>query len=311
MCCGEGYMIILTLVLLILMEISLSFDNAVINATILQNMSLKWQRRFLTWGILIAVFGMRLIFPVVIVAVAASLPVLDVFNMALHQPEEYSRHLSASHINIAAFGGIFLLMVFLEFILDSTKDVHWIDWAEEHLAAVGLLKGVSIIITGALIVGIQYFLPVEERMACLLSGLAAIGLYMLIQAFMGLFDVEHGCDNKRGLMGFLYLEVIDASCSLDGVIGAFALTNNILLIMVGLGIGAFAIRSLTLYLVRGGKLQEYIYLEHGAHYGIGALAIIMLTNIFYPVPEPVTGMIGMSFIGLSLLSSISHRKKSA
>jgi hypothetical protein len=302
-------MIFLTLFLLAVMEVSLSFDNAVLNAGILQNMSEKWQRRFLTWGILIAVFGMRLVFPVLIVKFAAGLPVLDVINMALHAPDEYSKHLQASRINIAAFGGMFLMMVFFSFAFNAEKEVHWIHWIESRLSALGLLKGVEIIMAGAVMVGIQYFLPdPQTKLTCLLSGLLAIGIYMTIEAFSGLFDTETGCENRRGLMALLYLEVLDASCSFDGVIGAFALTTNILLIMVGLGIGAFAIRSLTLYLVRGGTLKQYIYLEHGANYGIGALAVIMLANIFYDVPEPITGMIGLSFIGMSLLSSIKHNR---
>jgi len=303
-----GKMIVFTLILLAFMEVSLSFDNAVLNAKILQGMSAKWQRRFLTWGIVIAVFGMRLVFPVLIVTIAASLPVIDVINMALNSPEEYGRHLEESRINVSTFGGIFLLMVFLSFWFDNERETHWLHWIESRLSTLGLLKGVEIIVAGAVLVGIQYFIPtLQGRMTCLLSGLLGIGTYMLIEAFTGLFDTDGGCENKRGLMGLLYLEVLDASCSLDGVIGAFALTTNIVLIMIGLGMGAFVIRSLTLYLVRGGTLKEYIYLEHGAHYGIGALAVIMLANIFYPVPEPITGMIGLSCIALSLISSIRHR----
>lgn len=300
--------VLLTVLLLALMEVSLSFDNAVLNASILQNMSAKWQHRFLTWGMPIAVCGMRLLFPVLIVAVAASLPITDVVMMAVSTPAEYARHLSEAHIQIAAFGGIFLLMVFLEFICDSAKELHWIGPIEKRLSALGLLKGVEIIIAGLALMVMQHYLPLQQSQQLLLAGLGGIGLYMLIQAFMGLFDSEQA-GNKLGLMSFIYLEVLDASCSFDGVIGAFVLTNNIILISIGLGIGALAIRSLTLYLVHGGKLKEFIYLEHGAHYGIGALAVIMLTDIFYPVPEPVTGCIGLGFIGLSLWSSVKHNKK--
>ncbi len=307
-------MIILTILLLALMEVSLSFDNAVINAGVLKDMSTKWQNRFLTWGIAVAVFGMRLVFPVVIVAVAGHLPMDKVVSMAVHDPVAYAAALAAHHINISAFGGMFLLMVFIEFVCDSSKEVHWLGWVERRLANLGLLKGSEVIIATTTLVIVQSFIhDPSTQLSCLLSGFLGIGLYMLLQAVMGICDLEEGAANiaKRGLSAFIYLEVLDASCSLDGVIGAFVLTNNILLIMIGLGIGAFAIRSLTLYLVRGGTLKEYIYLEHGAHWGIGALAAIMLTDIFYPVPEPITGMVGMSFIGLSLLSSIRHRKQLA
>ena len=104
------------------LEISLSFDNAVVNASILKRMDEQWQRYFLTWGILIAVFGMRLVFPIAIVAAATGIDFIGVTNMALHDPETYSQHLSESHVQIAAFGGMFLLMVFFSFIFDEGKE---------------------------------------------------------------------------------------------------------------------------------------------------------------------------------------------
>ena len=90
---------------------------------------------------------------------------------------------------------------------------------------------------------------------------------------------------KAGVFAFLYLEVLDASFSFDGVIGAFAISNDVLVIALGLGIGAFWIRSLTIYLVRAGTLSEYVYLEHGAHWAIGVLAVIMLASVEYHIPE--------------------------
>ncbi len=306
-------MLSVTLLLLVLMEISLSFDNAVINASVLQKMPPVWQRRFLTWGMLVAVLGMRLIFPVLIVALASGLSVISVTDMAINSPAEYGAKLAESHVSIATFGGAFLLMVFLEFMFDPSRErtIYWLKWIELKLIKIGTLKGMEIILATTILVSVSYLLPAQEQLTCLLAGLFGIGLYMLIESVMGLFDLDAGCIQKAGLMGFIYLEVLDASCSLDGVVGAFALTNNILIIMVGLGIGALAVRSLTIYLVRGGVLKEYKYLEHGAHYGIGALAFIMLTNTFYAVPELITGLIGMSFIGLSLLSSVLENRKIA
>lgn len=297
-------MIILTLILLAIMEVSLSFDNAVLNAGVLREMPQKWQNRFLTWGMLVAVFGMRLVFPVLIVCVASGLSIAQVTHMAIYDPIAYGTQLAQSHISISAFGSMFLLLVFLEFICDSAKEVHWLA-IERKL---GLLSGMEIVMAIVALVIAQTFIPeVADKMICLLSGLLGICLYTLIKGTMGALS-KGGTSKRLGLMGFLYLEVLDASCSLDGVIGAFALTNNIIVIMVGLGIGALTIRSLTLKLVRGRELEEYVYLEHGAHYGIGALAIIMLVDTFHSVPEPVTGLMGLSFIGLSLLSSIRRRK---
>lgn len=303
-------MIYFTLVLLVIMEISLSFDNAVINAKILTNMSKVWQQRFLTWGMLVAVLGMRLVFPVLVVAIASGISLSSVVDMAINAPELYGKELAKSHISISAFGGMFLLMVFLEWAFDPTseREVFWLTWLEKKLVQLGLLRGAEILLAGSLLIAMQYFIPIEgEKIMALISGLSGILLYTLIQCLMAFFNPD-GSVVKNGVLGFIYLEVLDASCSFDGVIGAFALTDNILVIMAGLGIGALAVRSLTVYLVRGGTLKEYIYLEHGAHYGIGALAGIMIVDTFYSVPEPVTGMIGMSMIGLSLLSSIKERK---
>lgn len=303
--------IILTVAMLSLMEVALSFDNAIINAKILQNMSALWQKRFLTWGILVAVAGMRLVFPILIVCVASGLGISAVVDMAINNPTEYGNKLQESHIEIAGFGGMFLLMVFFEFMFDPAqeREVFWLEAVEKKLASLGLLKGMEIITAAAILLGASHFLPnLETKLALLNSGFLGIGLYMFIQAIMGALDTEGACLHKQGFIAFIYLEILDASCSFDGVIGAFALTSNIAIIMLGLGIGAFAVRSLTLYLVKGGVLSEYIYLEHGAHYGIGALASIMLVSIFIPVPEIVTGSLGIGFIGLSLLSSIKHKR---
>lgn len=305
-------MIILTLILLTLMEISLSFDNAVLNASILQNMAPKWQNRFLTWGMPVAVFGMRLIFPVLIVSVASGLSPHVVETMALNSPSEYAAHLAASHIPISAFGGIFLLMVFTSFIADIDKEVHWLGWIERPMRFYGVINGFSGVIGVGTIMILQYFIPdMHTKLQFILAGLCGVQVYMLIQGLSALSGIEDKKTLTGGLASLIYLEVLDASCSFDGVIGAFVLTNNIILIMIGLGIGAFVIRSLTLYLVRGGVMKEFIYLEHGAHYGIGALAAIMLTDIFHAVPEPVTGMMGMSFIVLSLVSSVNYNRRNS
>ncbi|MFC7467892.1 DUF475 domain-containing protein [Actinomadura keratinilytica] len=110
---------------------------------------------------------------------------------------------------------------------------------------------------------------------------------------------------------FLYLEVLDASFSFDGVIGAFAITNDIVLMALGLGIGAMYVRSLTVYLVRQGTLDDYVYLEHGAHYAIGALAVILLVTIRFQISEMITGLIGVVLIGLSFWSSVRRNKRLA
>lgn len=293
-------MILLTILFLAFMEVSLSFDNAILNAGVLKHIETKWQHRFLTWGMPVAVFGMRFLFPILIVCVTAHMNFLDVGRLAIYSPLEYEAELSKSHALIDVFGGMFLLMIFLKFICEE-KEIYWLVPVERYLYKLGKLESLEIVIALTILIFIQKALP--QSFSIFMAGSEGIILYVLVNSFMG--DTSK---IKSGIGAFLYLEILDASCSFDGVVGAFVLTNNILYIMIGLGIGAACIRSLTLYLVKGGQLDEFIYLEYGAHYAIGALAIIMLTDIFYAVPEPVTGMIGLSFIGLSLLSSMKAKK---
>jgi len=302
-------------IILGVLEVSLSFDNAVVNASVLKRMDERWQRYFLTWGILIAVFGMRLLFPITIVSTATGLGFMDVATMALHDPATYSRHLTDSHVQIAAFGGMFLLMVFFSFIFDESKELHWLGKIEEKMASFGKLESIEIILALGLLLLTQHWLPEAMRLEALVAGISGIMLFVIVDSLDALFEDEEEGEQlvavvkKAGMMSFLYLEVLDASFSFDGVIGAFAITQDVVIIMLGLAIGAMFVRSLTVYLVRQGTLDEYVFLEHGAHYAIGVLAGIMLMSISHHIPEVITGLVGAALIGLSVLSSISYKNR--
>jgi hypothetical protein len=302
-------------VILGVMEVSLSFDNAIVNAAVLKNMEEKWQRYFLTWGILIAVFGMRLFFPLAIVAVATKMGMWDVAAMALAHPQEYAKHLTDSHVLISAFGGTFLMMVFLEFILDEAKELHWIKIIEEKLVLLGKLESIEIMVTLiSLLLAQSYLTETADKASAMTAGVVGIVLYVIVGSLSSLFENEEEGEvavkgvQKAGIMSFIYLEILDASFSFDGVIGAFAITKDVVIIMLGLGIGAMFVRSLTVFLVRQGTLDMYIFLEHGAHYAIGALAVIMLCSMSVHISEIITGLIGAAFIGLSFYSSLRHNK---
>jgi hypothetical protein len=299
------------------MEVSLSFDNAVVNASVLKTWDKFWQALFLGVGIIVAVFGMRLLFPLVIVAQAADLGLLEVWHLALDDPNAYSAHLTAHHAEVAAFGGVFLLLVFLNFLLDDEKQLHWLGRVEEKLGALGKVGSLSVMIAlGALMASLS-MVDDDRRLIVLTSGLWGILIYIGVDVISSLLEGEESEGNvgelvKRGGIGaFLYLEVLDASFSFDGVIGAFAITKDVVIIMLGLAIGAMFVRSLTVYLVRQGTLDEFVFLEHGAHYAIGILALIMLASMKYHVPEIFTGLIGVAFIAASLWSSIRHRRRHA
>ncbi len=300
------------------MEVSLSFDNAVVNASVLKTWDDFWQKLFLGVGIIVAVFGMRLLFPLVIVAQAAGLGLVEVWNLALNDPKAYSTHLSNHHAEVAAFGGMFLLLVFLNFLLDHEKETHWLGHFERKLGSLGKISSVSVMIALGTLMASLGIVGEAQKMVVLMSGLWGILIYVGVDAVSGLLEKEEeGGSNvgemvkRGGIGGFLYLEVLDASFSFDGVIGAFAITTDVVIIMLGLAIGAMFVRSLTVYLVKKGTLDEFVYLEHGAHYAIGILALIMLASMKFHVPELFTGLIGVAFIVASLWSSVRHKKKQA
>lgn len=297
-----------------IMEISLSFDNAVVNASVLRHWNAFWQKLFLTVGILVAVFGMRLLFPLVIVSVATGLGLLDVWSMAINTPQEYSRHLTENHAEVAAFGGAFLLLVFLNFLFDEEKELHWLGRIEEKLGKHGS-EGLAILLALLAVFLCVALVPQARKYSVLAAGVIGVAVYVGVNWISGLLEEEEsdpiiGKMISRGSVGgFLYLEVLDASFSFDGVIGAFAITNDVVIIMLGLAIGAMFVRSLTVYLVHKGTLEQFVFLEHGAHYAIGILALIMLASVRYHIAEWFTGLSGVAFILVSLWSSIRYEKK--
>ncbi|WP_228977470.1 DUF475 domain-containing protein [Streptomyces sp. DH12] len=336
----EAFGIVLILSIL---EISLSFDNAVVNAGILKKMNAFWQKIFLTIGILIAVFGMRLVFPVVIVAISAKVGPIEAVQLAMDQPKQYEALVTDAHAAIAAFGGMFLLMIFLDFIFEE-REHKWLAWLERPLAKLGKVDMLSVCV--ALIVLLLTAITfatqahtsaghADKSATVLLSGVAGLITYLVVGGLSGYFENKLEDEEEReheeeeqakregkpvsavGLAGkaafflFLYLEVLDASFSFDGVIGAFAITNHIFWMALGLGIGAMYVRSLTVYLVRQGTLDDYVFLEHGAHYAIGALAALLLITIRYEINEIITGLIGVFLIAASFLSSVRRNKQLA
>ena len=296
------------------LEVSLSFDNAVVNASVLRHWNDFWRKLFLTAGILVAVFGMRLLFPLLIVAVATGLGMIDVWHMAMTTPDQYAKHLTDSHAQVAAFGGAFLLLVFLNFLFDEEKELHWLGWIEEKVGQYGS-EGLAILLTLAASYAAMTLVPAPIKLSVLASGMLGVAVYVGVDWLSGLLEEEEsdptiGKMISRGSIGgFMYLEVLDASFSFDGVIGAFAITNDVVIIMLGLAIGAMFVRSLTVFLVEKGTLEEFVYLEHGAHYAIGILALIMFASVKYEIAEWFTGLSGVAFILVSLWSSLRYRRK--
>ncbi|MEV6009646.1 DUF475 domain-containing protein [Streptomyces sp. NPDC051976] len=347
---GKGLAVV---AILSILEISLSFDNAVINAGIVRKLNPFWQKMFLTVGVLIAVFGMRLVFPIIIVAITAKLSPYEAVKVAINDHDRYETLVTNAHPAIAAFGGMFLLMIFLDFILED-REINWLAWLERPLAKLGKLDMLSVAVALTVLIVVATTVAtgvplhgghgtIDKSSTVLLSGVAGVVTYLVVGGISGFFeerleeeededeDGAEGADGEEsaapaksngsgalaavGLAGkaaffmFLYLEVIDASFSFDGVIGAFAISNDIFQIALGLGIGAMYIRSLTVFLVRKGTLDDYVYLEHGAHYAIGALAVILMITIKYDVSEVITGLVGVVLIAASYWSSVVRNRR--
>ncbi|BCB28583.1 hypothetical protein SKTS_34690 [Sulfurimicrobium lacus] len=304
----------ITVVFLTVLETSLSFDNAVVNAAVLKNWDAVWRRRFLLWGILIAVFGMRLVFPLLIVGVVGDMGPLQALDMAINAPTEYARIISSAHHQIAAFGGTFLMMVFLKFFVDRHKTEHWLAVLEKPLTRLGKMEAIEAALTLALLLLMASLLDAGVRGEFIVAGVWGVVTYILAKGLAALVGGDEGAGTqviRQGVGGFLYLELLDASFSFDGVVGAFAMTTNLFIITLGLGAGAMFVRSFTLLLVERGTLNTYRYLEHGAFWAIGALAVIMLAGAKYHIPEALTGTLGAALIAFSLGSSILSNRKEA
>jgi hypothetical protein len=307
---GMGWEALLVSLILVAVELAFSFDNAIINAKVLEKMSPFWQQMFLTVGVVIAIFGMRVIFPLLIVMVTSGLDWHTVTDLALHHPEQYAEHLEAAHPSISAFGGSFLLMLALHFFMDDNRETVWLQKIERPLMRFGSWW-LPAVLTLAVVI-IFSLAPFNHHPAdSLRAGIAGILLYLGINVFTAWIGrvAEKRTGNtihQTGMVAFLsfiYLQVLDASFSFDGVIGAFAITNKILLIAIGLGIGAIWVRSLTVYMVRKGTLNHYQFLEHGAHYAVFVLAAAMLLSLWIDIPNLITGVLGIGLIGASILAS--------
>jgi hypothetical protein len=300
---------------LAVLEISLSFDNAIVNANKLKEMTPVWQKRFLTWGIVIAVFGMRIVFPLAIVAVAAHIDPIEALNLAARQPDKYAEIMHGAHLPIAAFGGTFLMMVGLTYFFNHEKDVHWIVFLEKAMSRFATIKGIEIAFVLILVLIFSSQLKdAGEATTFIYSAIYGLITFLLLEVLAGFLDASQRAMSeaaKGGLGAFLYLEVLDASFSFDGVIGAFALTQNLFIIAIGLGIGAMYVRSMTIMLVEKGTLMHYRYLEHGAFYAIIALSFIMYLQTLVHIPEVITGLGGAGLIGISLWSSIRFNRKNS
>lgn len=313
---GGAAMIVTYLIsatMLAILEVAVSLDNAVVNATVLEDMDEVWRKRFLTWGMLVAVFGMRLVFPIAIVSIAGGIGPIDAVNLGLFKPDDYQALLKSVNTQVMGFGGSFLLMVFASHFIDHEKEVHWIPGIGHLLSKIGKHGTAKLFIPILIVLMFSSFLG-NEKQAFIMSAFWGIVTYLMVDGLGELFSVENAPASaaKTGFAGFMYLEVVDASFSFDGVIAAFAITNNFLIIMLGLSIGAMFVRSLTIMLVEKGTLSEFRYLEDGAFWGIGWLVFAMFAHVLHIELGEVTVAGGAAAaIALSVWHSVRANKRDA
>lgn len=302
-----GFHAVLLALILIVLETTFSFDNAVVNAGVVRRMSVFWQRIFLSIGIVIAVFGMRLVFPLALVSVASNMSLVDVYTLALQHPIQYSEHLEAAMPAISMFGGIFLFLVCLSFFFEN-RGRALVPMVESMIHTLpqhaGTLPSLALLLVCALAL-----LSAHDFVPLFVAGALGITLFTSLRTLIHRMVAAQLAAKTAYLTGiagftaFLYLEILDASFSLDSAIGAFAITSSVLLISAGLGVGAIWVRSLTIYLVRHDTLVRYVFLQHGAHYAIGLLSLALLASLFVHVPEALTGLAGICMIGYSVMRS--------
>ncbi len=302
---------------LVVLEITFSFDNAIVNGRVLTRLNRYWQTLFLTVGIVLAVFVVRFLLPIMIVVIATKLNFVEVIGLAMRAPTLYAAELYQAQPLISAFGGTFLILIGLSYFIDRKKADHWLGPLEkplQRLTAVHYSKLILMLVATLLIVTT---VAPALRGVVLWSSIAGIVLHVGLEAISAAFgDQPKETKKSPPLSGiaafavFAYLQVLDASFSFDGVIGAFAITSSVLLIIAGLGAGAVWVRSLTVYLVRTGTLAKYRYLEHGAHWAILALGVVMLARLYHvELPEWATGLIGLVLIVAALASSILKNRQ--
>ena len=304
---------LIVVALLGVLEIAVSFDNAIVNATVLARMNRYWQRMFMTVGVLIAAIGMRLLLPLAIVAVGAHLTPWRAVDLAYENPNRYHELLMTAQPGIAAFGGLFLLMIALAFFREE-REVHWWPAMEKRLPALLGRRGVPILIALLFTVIAGGTVPAQDHTrviaGCLIGLVCYLGVHSLAGHVADRADADGAprprttVEGRSAFLLFVYLELLDATFSMDSVMGGFSVTLDIALITLGLAIGAGYIRALTVYVVRRGTLDEYRYLEHGAYYSIALLSVLLLWEVWRDIPDWVTAVAGGVVILLAFVTSV-------
>jgi len=262
---------------LILFEVISSVDNAIVNANVLKTVPEKFRKFFLVWGLLLAVFVMRGVLPFVIVWLAnAGLPIDEVFKLVFSDPALMEKALEHSKPLLLLGGGVYLFFVFLAWLFLEEKKYAFLVEGFIHRQGIWFYAISSLFITAVI-----YFSIMRNPILALAASIGATAFFMTDGFRRNAEETEKKLEKKGNMSAWsklLYLEVLDASFSIDGVIGAFAFTMSVPLILIGNGIGALVVREVT---VRGmNVISKFAYLKNGAMYSIGMLGALMVAESF-------------------------------
>jgi hypothetical protein len=291
----EIFSMFLIVIGLILFETISSIDNAVINAEVLSTMSQRARRWFLIYGLFIAVFAVRGMLPWLIVwATNPALGPVNAFTATFSDNPDIEKAIEESSPFLLVGGGIFLIFLFFHWLFIEAKNYGLRGERFFHKHGVWFFAVVSIILT------VIVYLALKKNPFMALGAVVGSTAFFITHGFK-----QNAEQAEKELMGggnmsdwskILYLEVIDATFSIDGVVGAFAFTLSVPLILIGNGIGAFVVRELTIRNIE--NVKRYIYLKNGAMYSIFFLGIIMVLDSFgVHIPEWVSPVITISVIG--------------
>ncbi len=292
--------ILLIITGLILFETISSIDNAIINAQVLSTMGKAARRWFLIWGILIAVFLIRGLLPFIIVFITnPSLGILGTLTATFSSDPKVIEAIEQGAPILLIGGGTFLIFLFFHWLFLETKNFGLIGERFILRQGVWFYAVVSIILT----ILVWIALNVNPFMA--LGAVVGSTAFFITHGFKENAEMEEKkllTSTRSDLSKIFYLEVIDATFSIDGVVGAFAFTLSVPLILLGNGIGAFVVREITIHNIE--RIQKYIYLKNGAMYSILGLGTIMILNSFgLHIPEWLTPIVTIFIIGYFFLKS--------
>ncbi len=267
---------IVVIIGLILFEVISSVDNAIINAHVLKTMPHKYRRIFLIWGLLLAVFVVRGVLPFLIVWLAnTNLSLVEVWSVAFSGSEEMTRALESSKPMLLVGGGVYLFMVFVAWLFLEEKKYAFFVESFIHRQSIWFYAISSVTLTA-----IIYFSVQVNPMMALAASIGATAFFITdgFKKNAEEKEKELASPHLSAWSKILYLEALDASFSIDGVIGAFAFTMYVPLILIGNGLGAFVVREITIHGID--IIAKFAYLKNGAMYTIGILGTLMIAESF-------------------------------